>query len=369
MRGYDRVVVGGGIFGVHAAWLSVQAGLRVAVVDREAAPMRRASHVNQARLHMGYHYPRSLFTARTSAKWFDRFVDDFPSAVNSRFEQIYAVASHNSVTTAARFTAFCRALGAPLDPVTTERLFVAGAVESAWRTREFSTDNERLSELLVGRLGNEVSWELGTPAASLRLLGDRADVTLADGKVLTAPSVVLAAYAGNNALLSSAGLDPLPVKYELCEMALVRAAGRLGATGITVMDGSFFSIMPFGNTGFHTLSSVSLTPRLTSHAALPSFTCQDHHPTCTPEALDQCTGCPVRPASAWPWMARQAARYLDPTLRFSYVRSLHAVKTVLVMSEVDDGRPTLIRRHAEEPEVISVLSGKLNSIYDLEGAL
>ena len=32
--------------------------------------------------------------------------------------------------------------------------------------------------------------------------------------------------------------------------------------GITVMDGPFFSIMPFGQTGLHSLTSVTFTPHM-----------------------------------------------------------------------------------------------------------
>jgi hypothetical protein len=39
---------------------------------------------------------------------------------------------------------------------------------------------------------------------------------------------------------------------------------------------------------------------------------------------------------------------------------------VLKLSRVDDSRPTLVYRHAVRPELVSILSGKINTIYDLE---
>jgi hypothetical protein len=39
---------------------------------------------------------------------------------------------------------------------------------------------------------------------------------------------------------------------------------------------------------------------------------------------------------------------------------------LLLTSAVDDSRPTVIVRHQEDPELVSVLSGKVNTIYDLE---
>ena len=41
------------------------------------------------------------------------------------------------------------------------------------------------------------------------------------------------------------------------------------------MDGPFFSVMPFGKTGMHSLTSVTFTPHLTSYDLLPTFKCQE----------------------------------------------------------------------------------------------
>ena len=38
-------------------------------------------------------------------------------------------------------------------------------------------------------------------------------------------------------------------------------------------------------------------------------------------------------------------------------------------SEIDDSRPTVIRRCSDNPRFISVLSGKINTVYELDGEL
>lgn len=40
-------------------------------------PLQRASFINQARVHNGYHYPRSVSTASKSAHYYERFVRTF----------------------------------------------------------------------------------------------------------------------------------------------------------------------------------------------------------------------------------------------------------------------------------------------------
>ena len=62
-------------------------------------------------------------------------------------------------------------------------------------------------------------------------------------------------------------------------------------------------------------------------------------------------------------------RFLPTAQRLRQVESLFAVKTVLRTAEVDDSRPTLIRTESEHPPFVTLFSGKVNTIYDLDEAL
>ena len=45
------------------------------------------------------------------------------------------------------------------------------------------------------------------------------------------------------------------------------------------------------------------------------------------------------------------------------------MKPILKSSEVDDSRPTTIRVSSKNPTFVSVLSGKINTVYDLDAYL
>ena len=45
------------------------------------------------------------------------------------------------------------------------------------------------------------------------------------------------------------------------------------------------------------------------------------------------------------------------------------MKPILQASEIDDSRPTVIRKLSDEPVLISVLSGKINTVYDMDEVL
>ena len=68
-------------------------------------------------------------------------------------------------------------------------------------------------------------------------------------------------------------------------------------------------------------------------------------------------------------MSHLAKKYLKDEYNFSYIKSLYSIKPILKASEIDDSRPTVIRRHSDKPRFISVLSGKINTVYELDEEL
>ena len=147
--------------------------------------------------------------------------------------------------------------------------------------------------------------------------------------------------------------EKFKIKYEQCEIVLCKVSDNLKGVGLTVMDGPFFSIMPFGKTLYHSLTSVTFTPHVTSYDELPTFSCQDGI-NCSPSQLGNCNECKNKPATAWDYMYHLAKKYMKPELKFSYDSSLFSMKPILKTSEIDDSRPTAIVINSEVPQIISV---------------
>jgi hypothetical protein len=68
-------------------------------------------------------------------------------------------------------------------------------------------------------------------------------------------------------------------------------------------------------------------------------------------------------------MANLAEKYLKEEYGFTYKESLFSMKPILMSSEIDDSRPTVVRTYSKKPTFISVLSGKINTVYDLDEVL
>ena len=162
----------------------------------------------------------------------------------------------------------------------------------------------------------------------------------------------------------------MKIKYELCEIILCRANENLNNIGFTIMDGPFFSVMPFGKTGLHSLTSVTFTPHSTSYEEFPTFKCQQNSVGyCSSLKLGNCNLCVAKPQTAYPYMKNLSRKYLLDEYDFGYIKSLYSMKPILLSSEIDDSRPTVVIKWSEKPTFISVLSGKINTIYDLDEVL
>lgn len=370
MQKYDKIIIGAGLYGLYAADFCAGRGQNILVLEYDDAPFQRATYINQARVHMGYHYPRSLTTAVKSAGYFRRFNEDFDFCIHNKFDQVYATSEQFSWTSAEQFKEFCAAADIKCEEVATSKYFKKGACDGAFLTEEYTYDAKILQKYYEERLfgKSNVKFVFGARLRQIVKDGREFIVELEDGSSFRTGYVLNATYASVNQVIDKVeGIDKelFNIKYELCEIILCEPSDVLKDIGITVMDGPFFSIMPFGKTGLHSLTSVTFTPHVTSYEAKPEFSCQSGT-SCSPAALGNCNDCIHRPESAWPYMSHLADKYMKPEYAYTYVKSLYSMKPILKSSEVDDSRPTAIRVLNKEPMFISVLSGKINTVYDLD---
>ena len=367
---FDKIIIGAGLYGLYAALFCGRKGEKVLVLEKEPEAFLRASYVNQARVHLGYHYPRSLSTAVSTVKYFDRFVKEFPECIKSDFRQIYATSTKFSWTQAEQFERFSSAAGVPCRRAAEQEFFRPGMCDGAFETGEVTFDAEILKEKLLKQISEfpQVQICYNSGVKRIERNGTRYKVST-DKENFESGFVLNATYAGVNEICRIAGFEPFRIKYELCEVILCSVNERMKNLGITVMDGPFFSIMPFGKTGLHSLTTVTFTPHKTSFEETAVFSCQGKTENCRPNDLRNCSACPAKPESSWNYMAQLARKYLRDDYKFEYVNSLYSMKPILLASDVDDSRPTCIRVHSEAPYMVSVLSGKITTVYDLEEVL
>ncbi|MBO7646893.1 MAG: FAD-binding oxidoreductase [Bacteroidales bacterium] len=372
---FDRIIIGAGLYGLYAALFCAKRNQHVLVLECEDAAFKRATFINQARVHMGYHYPRSFSTAIKSAGYFNRFVRDYGFCILTKFDQVYATSSNFSWSDAKEFKKFCEAAHIRCDEVPPSRYFQDGCCDGAFLTEEYTYDAQILKSYFLEQLKQypNVVISYGSRITNLAKLSQtfQLEVEMKDGRqIVEAPFVLNATYASINQIQNFLGYEMFKIKYELCEIILCDVNEKLKGVGLTVMDGPFFSIMPFGKTGYHSLTSVTFTPLMACKETLPRFDCQERSGGfCSPLQLGNCNDCPAKPESAWPYMSHLARKYMREDFAFEFNSTLFSMKPILLASEIDDSRPTVVRVFSQEPTFVSVLSGKINTVYDLDEIL
>ncbi|MFM5932187.1 MAG: FAD-dependent oxidoreductase [Novosphingobium sp.] len=356
---YDFVIVGGGFYGCCLALYLRSLSESVLVIEEQDALLTRASRVNQARVHTGFHYPRSFVTALRSRQLSARFAADFSEAVVDDFRMLYAIARRRSKVSTGRFQAMFRDMGAQFEPAddSDAALFDPQLIEGVFNCAEFAFDWTVLQARLQDRLRQAgVTVLHGETAIRAVMEPDLARVECASGKTFAGRALFNVTYAGLNRLPFASGFEPLPIKHELAEVALVCPPRELEGRGVTVMDGPFFSMMPYPAQGLYSFTHVRYTPHMSWRDAAGS-----------PGAYAVADSLPR--LSRWRHMMMDARRYLPCAAGVSYADSLFDVKTVLTHNERDDGRPILLHRHHAGPDFYSVMGGKIDNIYDLFDAL
>lgn len=364
----DVLIVGAGFFGAYLAEYLADKGLDVVLCERGGDIMERASYANQARIHNGYHYPRSILTAFRSRESFPRFCEEFPACVDDNFEKYYLIGKTLSHISPIQFETFCKRINAEFAPAPSFMSAYASSsyVAAAYQVKEYAFNSIILRDVMRERLAaSDVQLLLGRSVASVHKDGDRIAARVVNeqtGEETTylARQVFNCTYSELNALLASSGLPLLPLKHEVAEVCIVEPPSAFQKMGVTVMCGPFFSIMPFPPLGKHSFTHVRYTPH-----------------TYWNEAPDAGEGAQLSRAgevlsvyrnenpSAFKKMRMDARRYLPALEETMHDRSLWEVKTVLPSSEVSDSRPILFKPDYGLQGFHCVMGGKIDNVFDM----
>lgn len=360
MKDVNTLIIGGGFYGLSiAVFLRDELGVdNIVVIEKESALMTRASYVNQARVHNGYHYPRSVLTAFRSSVSFPRFVDDYKTAIVSDFDKYYGVARILSKVNAKQFKNFVKKIGSDIDdaPGDIDELFDSRLVEKIFKVKEYAFNAHILRDELLNKINSKPGIEIhyNEVVDRVKQKDDNLVVLTSKGSYL-ANNVLNCTYSQINNLHRKSNIPLISFKHELTEMCLIKMPDEFLNFSITMMDGPFFSIMPFPSRGLHSLSHVRYTPHSSylDDADTPKEKYSPH------EYYGN-----IRFNSNYKKMYADVVRYMPKLKDIEYMGSIWEVKTVLRKSEGDDSRPILFKPNFGMSNYTCIMGGKVDNIYD-----
>lgn len=226
-------VLGGGWYGSHLAVALIRAGHDVELHEIADRLFTGASGGNPARLHQGFHYPRSRLTRAACLEHAETFMAAYGHLTNAVPVNLYAIAAHDSLVD---FGTYRQVLQGEVefitvaDPAEHGLQGVEGAVLTGERHIVIDEARAYFEDALDGAVHfDRAPGKVDDPAWDLTL-----DCTFC--------------------AMDSAAID----RYEPCLTVLLEGPTH---RAVTIMDGPFPSIYPWNeDAGLLSLTSASLTP-------------------------------------------------------------------------------------------------------------
>jgi hypothetical protein len=335
------VVIGAGLFGCCSAIELARAGFQVVLLDREADIMQKASRVNHNRIHLGYHYLRSVETAEQSIEGLLSFLFNYGKAVENQFPNYYAIAKEGSKTTPEEFLAFCNKVGIGYDfEYPADTFLNRNALSASFKVPEPVFDYEILKQ--------EVGKSLLNSGVDIRLNQEVQGITKKPGgeyeliinqRVEHFDVVINATYSDFNEINHALGVPLKPLLFE--KVLIPEFEFKHNPFGLTIMDGPFCSVMPKGKQTekfllYHVTHSVE------------QGVLSELHPNFKPDNPSQ------------EGLIYDQATYYMPFL--AQVKRTNQFKTIRVVHKnSDDARLTELYMYEQFENYFAILSGKIST--------
>jgi len=223
-------IIGAGLFGCAIGYELQRAGHDVIIIEQENDIMQRASKVNHNRLHLGYHYPRSIETAEQSLNGLVSFLTNYKKAIVSHFPNYYMIAKDNSHVSSNEYIRFCDKVKIDYThEMPSDLLINKELIDLSINTDESVFDYNILKSLVKGFI-KDIDIKFNTKF---------------DGNIDDCDYLINTTYASINKVNKLLGVPELKLKSQDVVIPYFRMESK--PFGITIMDGPFCSVMPKGN--------------------------------------------------------------------------------------------------------------------------
>jgi len=329
------IVIGAGIFGVTASLTLSKNGYDVTLVECESDIMSKASKCNHNRLHFGFHYPRSIKTAKQSLDGYDSFYNNFYNSIITDFPNYYLIEKDGKISK-DEFKIFCDELKINYKELSPENIEV------------------NLSNITLSTLTNEPIFDFESIKYDLTNRLNRSNVNLVLNKTITSLSdlsefdvVVNTTYRNINIINNLFNITPIKLKLQDVIVPIFKM--NSDKIGLTIMDGEYCTIMPKGfeeNTFLLYHVKHSVLKQLEGHSIPNDWVNND----------------PIYVNNKINKIYKSSTTYypfLKDCEKISYWRTIRA----LPINDDDERLSTLTVNNVGNKKIITLLSGKITTCW------
>jgi len=333
-------VVGGGIFGVTAAFtLSKQHN--VELFEKNNDILQAASGSNQYRVHRGYHYPRSKDTVLGIINSENSFKETFSESIIKNFDHYYCIAKENSLTNAQEFKDFCNEFKLEFEESNLS-FMNQDSISLSVKVKESVYDPEKL---------RKICWEkLEEANVNVHLNNEFTDELFEKYD-----KIVLCTYSQSNELIKKFPKLQHEYQFELCEKPVVKLPKSFQNKSVVIMDGPFMCIDPLSNTEYHLLCNVVHEVHQSNVGKYPitdkKFAGMLNH------------GIVKNPKyTNFQQFLDSAVNFIPEIKEAKHIGSMFTIRAVPPRVEDTDARPTLVE--VINNKIISIFSGKITTCVE-----
>jgi hypothetical protein len=227
----DILIIGAGIFGITTA-LKLSEDHNVTLIDMNKDIMLNASRHNHNRIHFGFHYPRSIETAKQSLEGYESFYNNFKKGICDNFENYYMIEKFSKIS-ALEYINFCTTLGISFKEVIPDIKMDFQNITASFLTKEPIFDFQTLKIILHKMLVNSSVNVILNKKIRYKKDTEKYDI------------IINATYFNINHINKILGIcDFIPLKLQT--VIIPSYYVPIPMIGITIMNGDFCSILPKG---------------------------------------------------------------------------------------------------------------------------
>lgn len=333
-------IIGGGFYGCFLATKFSDKN-KITLFEKSSEIFGKSSAImnNQHRLHIGYHYPRSVNTIDQTIECYHKFLNEFGDFCFIPNNNYYLIHKDSKVSK-FDFLNLYKEKELKFEEVDIQSVDILNKdqFECVIKTEEGVISNSSLKSYFEKSISNNENISL---VFDKTIKDDDIDVLKEQYDL-----VINCTYNYPNIGLK----NPIDIKHEYCALLLVKDTFDKNDC-FTIMDGNFVSVYSTDG-GYHTISSVLNTPFFKTKSLKDDIKYDD--------ILSEYEN------------SNSKQRIIDDLRRFFDIKDENIIgeyltlKTKISNDEVDDNRESMI---FVEDNYVSILCGKISAVYDIHSQI
>ena len=222
-------IIGAGWFGCHIGYNLKKKNFDIKIFEKDKDIFKNASGNNTNRLHLGFHYPRSVKTREMSRDGYEKFIKQYPNFSMKLKENIYAIADDKSNKINAN-----KFLNSMIKSKLKFKEYEISKTDLKNVTKVFNTserqiDSYKAKSFFLKKLKNNILLNF-----EIKKITKIAKMFKINGEYFH--------YVINCTWQQSFKLDNLDLTYEHCAISLYKPKYK-NHKSYTIMDGPYFTLL------------------------------------------------------------------------------------------------------------------------------